>query len=41
MIEGDLPLKALGLIKEWAKEHQLDLLRIWNNQEFETLPPLV
>lgn len=41
MIEGDLPSKALELIKEWAKEYQFDLLRIWNNQEFEKLPPLV
>lgn len=40
MLEGDLPKKALTLIKEWASLYQTDLLRIWNTQEFVTLPPL-
>ena len=40
MIEGDLPPKALSLVKEWAKKHREDLLKIWNTQEFIQLPPL-
>lgn len=40
MIEGDLPNRALSMVKEWAKEHQYELLNIWNTQEFKKLPPL-
>ncbi len=41
MTEGDLPSKAQGLILEWAKQHQAELLKIWNTQKFENIPPLV
>lgn len=40
MMEGDLPLKAQSLVREWAKNYQSDLLSIWNTQNFVTLPPL-
>lgn len=40
MIEGDLPNRALSMVKEWVKEHQYELLNIWNTQEFKKLPPL-
>ena len=40
MLEGDLPNKALAMIKEWAGEHQNELIKIWNTQEFVKLPPL-
>lgn len=40
MIEGDLPDRALSLVKEWGKIHKNELLDIWNKQEFSTLPPL-
>ena len=40
MIEGDLPTKALALVREWAKLHEVELLNIWNTQEFKQLPPL-
>jgi hypothetical protein len=40
MIEGDLPNRALSMAKEWTKEHQDELLNIWNTQEFKKLPPL-
>lgn len=40
MLEGDLPAKALQLIKEWGSLHQKELLTIWNTQEFIALPPL-
>lgn len=40
VLEGDLPQKALGLAKEWAAQHQKELLTIWETQEFLKLPPL-
>ncbi len=41
MIEGDLPVKALTMAKEWAAKYQDELLKIWTTQEFIQLPPLV
>lgn len=41
MLEGDLPPKALKMVKEWMEEHQDELRTIWKTQEFKTLPPLV
>ena len=44
ILEGDLPPKALGLIMEWAKSHQKDLLRDWelakNMKELFPIDPL-
>jgi hypothetical protein len=40
LMEGDLPEKALSLVKEWADTHKADLLTIWNTQQFVKLPPL-
>ena len=40
MIEGDLPVKALSLVREWAEKYQKELLQIWDTQEFIQLPPL-
>ena len=40
MIEGDLPLRAQMLTKEWASGHQRDLRRIWKTQEYRKLPGL-
>lgn len=40
MLEGDLPPKALSLVKEWAVQYQKELLTIWETQEFTKLPPL-
>ena len=40
MLEGDLPPKALAMVKEWAMQHQAELLEIWETQEFRQLPPL-
>ncbi len=40
MIEGDLPQNAVSLVKEWAQQHQDELLNIWNTQNFIQLPPL-
>jgi len=40
MVEGDLPTKAKGLINEWAKINQVELMEIWNSQQFKKLSPL-
>lgn len=40
MLEGDLPARALKMVCEWVSLHQEQLLRIWETQEFEHLPPL-
>lgn len=37
MVEGDLPQKALGMVQEWVKIHQSDLMQMWVTQEFKTL----
>lgn len=41
MLEGDLPIKAQNLIKEWAIQYQDKLLNMWNTKTLEKLPPLV
>lgn len=40
MTEGDLPMKAQSLVKEWAGGYKDELLKIWTTQEFTQLPPL-
>ena len=40
VMEGDLPAKGLGMVREWAGQYQKDLLDIWNTQHFRKLPPL-
>lgn len=40
MLEGDLPLRALRLVKEWATQYKEELLDMWNRQEFRQLPGL-
>jgi hypothetical protein len=40
MFEGDLPPRALSLVKEWMSLHKDELLTIWNTQNFIELPPL-
>lgn len=40
MLEGDLPNKALTMVREWMEVHQEELLEIWHTQQFRTLPPL-
>ena len=41
VIEGDLPNKALILVREWMKINQKELLEMWSTQQFRELPPLV
>jgi hypothetical protein len=40
MFEGDLPPRALSLVKDWMSLHKDELLNIWNTQNFAELPPL-
>ncbi len=40
MREGDLPIRAQRLVKEWGTRYQQELLRIWDSNEFKQLPGL-
>lgn len=40
MIEGDLPLRAQHMVKEWLVQHKDELLNMWNTQKIVKLPPL-
>ncbi len=40
IIEGDLPNRALKMVKEWAELYQDDLIAMWETQEFIKLPGL-
>jgi len=40
MIEGDLPNRAVRLVKEWAQRYQKELQTMWDTQEFTQLPGL-
>ena len=44
VIGGHLPPRALGLVVEWASQHQTELLELWeraqNYQPLHKLPPL-
>ncbi len=40
LIDGNLPNKALSLVREWVNLYKNQLLNIWNTQKFKKLPPL-
>jgi len=40
MIEGDLPVRAQRLVREWGTQYQQDLLQMWHTNEFRGLPGL-
>lgn len=40
MLEGDLPIRAQRLVKEWAARYQSELRDIWDRQVFKQLPSL-
>lgn len=40
VFEGDLPAKALEMVREWLSEHREELLTIWETQEFKQISPL-
>jgi len=40
MIAGDLPCKALELVREWLPDHRDELQKMWSEQIIKKLPPL-
>lgn len=40
IIDGDLPLRAAAMVREWISLNKEDLLQIWESQEFKKLKPL-
>jgi len=40
MLEGDLPVRAQRLVRDWGAQYQQELLRMWNRNEFKRLPGL-
>ena len=40
MTEGDLPVQAQKLVREWLLHNQTELLDMWNSQDLRKLPPL-
>ena len=40
MTEGDLPLRAQQLVKEWLAMHKDELLKMWQTQHIVKLSPL-
>ena len=40
VLEGNLPPKALSMVREWMNTNKDELMRIWETQEFKALPPL-
>ena len=40
VLEGQLPQKALAMVREWAELHKAELLHMWESQDFEPIPPL-
>jgi len=40
LMEGDLPNRAVNLIKDWSEKYQSELLHMWQEQDFKQLPGL-
>jgi hypothetical protein len=40
MIEGDMPARAVKMVKEWGKKSNKDLMEIWKTQKYRQLPGL-
>ena len=40
MTDGDLPLTAQRLVKEWLAQHKDELEEMWRTQRIVQLPPL-
>lgn len=39
-IEGNLPLKALKIVKEWIEINKNEILEIWKTQKFRKIKPI-
>jgi hypothetical protein len=44
LLGGKLPTRALALVREWARMHEVELLAAWSNAQMdapmEPIPPL-
>lgn len=40
IIEGVLPPRAAGMVREWIEKNEDDLADMWETQEFRKLEPL-
>lgn len=40
LIEGDLPVRALKMVREWLDIHRDEIQTIWDSQEFRKVAPL-
>lgn len=40
ILEGDLPPKAVSMIREWLSLHREEIQKIWDTQEFVNIPGL-
>ena len=40
VLEGDLPKKALSMVREWLAMHRNELQKMWDTQVFFTIPGL-
>ncbi len=40
IIDGTLPKRAIILVREWAEEHQHELKKMWETQNFHKIKPL-
>ena len=38
VLEGNLPGRALGMVVEWASQHQAELLANWDRARAEQVP---
>lgn len=41
VVDGYLPSKVRGLVQEWAENHQIELLKMWQTKHFYQLKPLI
>ncbi len=40
MFEGDIPVRGQRMVKEFIEYYREKLYKMWETQEFETLPPI-
>ncbi|MEI6209578.1 MAG: DUF4160 domain-containing protein [Desulfuromonadales bacterium] len=40
IIEGDLPVRADRMVRDWTQNYQAELLEMWKTQQFKHLPGL-
>lgn len=40
VLEGDIPGKALSLVREWIDLNKAELFEMWETQEMRSIPPL-